>query len=89
MPGVHLEILAASTLLQIPVYTCKTDGSLFLWEVHRPLPAERVKFPLVEDETFREREPVGHMELLYYQESHYDAILCSKTGLVPTVEWNG
>ena len=84
--GTHLEILAASTLLQIPVYTCRTNGLHHPWEVSRPIPAELVRFPRVVDETFKERDHIDHIELLYHQESHYDAIFCSRTGRPPTSE---
>ena len=82
--GTHIEIIALSTLLQIPVYTCSQDSTRNWWEVIRPLPAQCVRFPLVVDSLFQEREPLDHIELLYFREQHYDAIVCAKTGKVST-----
>ena len=45
------------------------------WEVFRPLSAQRIKFPRIVDELFQKREPPDHIELLYYREQHYDAII--------------
>ena len=77
--GTHIEIIALSTLLQIPVYTCSQDGTHIWWEVIRPLPPQQVRFPLVVDSLFQERESLDHIELLYMREQHYDAIVCAKT----------
>ena len=44
------------------------------WEVIRPLPPQRVRFPLVVDSLFQEQEPLDHIELLYIREQRYDAI---------------
>ena len=52
--GTHVELIALATLLQIPVYICLQDGTHVWWEVTRPLPSKRIKFPLIIDSLFQE-----------------------------------
>ena len=82
--GTDIEIIALSTLLQIPVYTCTQDSTCIWWEVIRPLPAQCFRFPLVVKSLFQEQEHLDHIELLYFREQHNDAIVCAKTGKIST-----
>ena len=80
--GTHVELIALATVLQIPVYICSQNGTRVWWEVTRPLPTKHIKFPLIVtgNSLFQEREHFDHIELLYYREQHYNAIVCAKSG---------
>ena len=73
--GTHVELFAAATYFNIPVYTFVADPKNLRWEVYKPLTTKNLHYPVTvnnEDELFTTQQ--SHMELLYYPNTHYDSI---------------
>ena len=72
--GTQVEIVAAATLFQIPVYVCSFTPTYYSWNITKPLPTDNIRIPeLLTDELILNNSAVTHLEL-YYHGSHYDAI---------------
>ena len=76
--GTALEILAAASLLQMPIYTFTSAGSKqgrYRWVCYKPLVESALTwFP--EDEPYpRKAFEMSHIELLYSGGCHYDCIV--------------
>ena len=85
--GTHLEVKAAATLFQIPIYCC-TQQSLqhdvpFTWSVVQPIPLNLAKLPYIIDEVAQEKEEISHIELFHHN-GHYDAIVSLENGKLCT-----
>lgn len=75
--GTHVEIMAASTYFQIPVYFCtKNANGKYAWNIVKPLcPHRQLKFPdLSGTDLPVEKFNPTHFELLYHL-SHYDCVV--------------
>lgn len=73
------EVKAAATLFQIPIYYCTTNTErCFCWNVTHPIQNNSIQFPKMNPIC-----KVKHIELLYTENFHYDAIISSTTGQVP------
>ena len=73
----QVEILAAATLYRLPIYFCTTSLATdsFKWGVIKPLLAEKIRFPHLVDEEYREaNNTLNHIEM-YHEGHHYDAIV--------------
>lgn len=81
--GTHLEIKAAATLFQLPIYYCKrsTQTGSFDWNVVHPICPDNISFPPIMDEELEEKEDINHFEICY-DGIHYDAIVSIETGKV-------
>lgn len=81
----QVEVAAAASVFQIPVYYCKEENGLYRWNVVKPLTDKQqrpiVKCPILPelDEDITLMKPT-HFELLYFPNSHYDAIVSATTG---------
>lgn len=85
--GTHLEIIAAATLFQIPVYFCSQDpaSNELTWAVHRPVNSAGIRLPSLMDEEYQSKdETITHVELFYYQLVHYDVIISTETNTICT-----
>ena len=74
--GTHVELLAAATYFQTPVFYLRAPSSEYKWEVFNPLgPPERFMYQLCpEIDTSGDNVHVpDHFELLYSSDSHYDS----------------
>ena len=73
--GTHLEVKAAATLYQIPIYFCTqpTQNGPFSWSVVQPISPEKISFPMIVDEEFNEKDNITHIEM-YHHHCHYDVI---------------
>ena len=81
--GTQVEIVAAASLFQIPVYYCsKNSNGDYIWGVFKPIPPQNIAFPRVVDPVFMDRQQIKHFELLYYTDTHYDAVMSAETGSV-------
>ena len=75
--GTHIEILAAATLFEVPVYEyvqspeCDSEDH---WEVHHPLASLHKLNQLPITELHHMHRP-PHFELRYIINSHYDCIV--------------
>ena len=79
--GTHLELKAAATLFQYPIYVCTQqqqphDDSLFSWSAVQPL---SLKLPHIIDEEAGLKEDINHIEL-YHHNSHYDVVISLQIG---------
>ena len=84
--GTHVELLATATYYQVPVYTYVVDDTNLRWEVFKPLSsAIDLRYPITtgDGDSFT---PCGHIELLYYPNSHYDSIVDCTTEECSTTE---
>ena len=74
--GSHVELLAAATYFQVPIYILKENQCV--WEVLKPLgPPQNFKYQLlpeidIEAEDFRLPH---HIELLHSNNCHYDSLI--------------
>ena len=78
--GTHLELKAAATLFQFPIYACTQqqqqphDDPPFSWSAVQPLSLNLVKLPHIIDEEAQLKEDKKHIEL-YHHNSHYDIVI--------------
>ena len=64
--GTHVEIIAAATFYQIPVYFTTKENNEHRWEVIKPIPAERIRMPRVMDCLPDSHNNLTHFELAYH-----------------------
>ena len=80
--GTHVELVAAASLLQMPIYVCtqKCGNGEYYWEVFNPIENSRLRF----SESLTLNKPVGidHFEICHTMRCHYDIITMSD-GLRP------
>ena len=90
--GTHVELFAAATYFQIPMYILKASSKECKWEVFRPLgPHQNFQYQLcpeidIEAEDFHRPD---HFELLHSLNCHYDSIISSSGAACirqPTIE---
>ena len=75
--GTHVELHAAATYFQIPVFFIRTPCNNYKWEVINPLgPASDFKYQLCPEVDITEADVnvPDHFELLYTSDCHYDSI---------------
>ena len=81
--GTHIEIMAAATFFQKPVFFIKIRSTgPYQWECHNPLPVTGLHFPLITDppdSQFIHVTPITHFELAYAINLHYNSIILQKT----------
>lgn len=77
--GTALEILAAASLLQIPIYTYTPSvQGVYKWLRYLPLTESTLQFP---DEPYpRHAKSLNHIELLHASACHYDCIISTDGG---------
>ena len=81
--GTHVEIMAAATYFQVPVYFCyKNTMGIYKWDVVKPLcPLEKLRLPdltgMFADIPPKPDDlpPLTHFELLYHSNVHYDCVV--------------
>ena len=72
-----MELLAASTYFQIPVYILEETSRSRKWEVLHPLgPTSNFRYPLESSDEQIMNIP-DHFELLHTHGCHYDSIISS------------
>ena len=83
----QVEVAAAASVFNVPIYYCKEENDQHEWNVVKPLTDKQQRptvkcppLPLM-DENVTLRKPT-HFELLYFHNSHYDAIVSVSTGKV-------
>ena len=80
----HVEVMAAATYFQVPVYECCLDPSKtkYRWECIAPQsPPSHFRYPEVTEDMFtREVVVPNHFELVYIHNQHYDCIVSHETG---------
>ena len=83
----QVEIVAAASVFQVPLYYCTQDKNVYKWNVvklflNRECPLKLPAFPQPNDSVTLLM--LTHSELFYYDNYHYDAIVSSTTGKVST-----
>ena len=81
--GTHMEVIAAASLFQVPVYVTKESDSVdgeYLGQVIGPLPSEKLRYPVIADHPPVEIATLTHFELAYTRGTHYDSIVSIDTG---------
>jgi len=84
--GTHIEILAAATYYQIPVYYCCLGGKEddYHWECVNPLQQQQpFRYPDLTGSPLDNIQPHTHFELSYTHNCHYDSVVAS-TGELST-----
>ena len=83
--GTHIELYAAATYFQIPIYFVRTPSACdYKWEVINPIgPSTNFRYQLCpEIDTSKEDITVpDHFELLYRCDCHYDSIIMISGGV--------
>ena len=80
----HVEVMAAATYFQLPIYECCLDPSKtkYRWECIAPQsPPSHFRYPEVTEDIFtREAVVPNHFELVYIHNQHYNCIVSQETG---------
>ena len=84
--GTHVELFAVATYYQVPVYTYVAEDTNPRWKVFKQLSTTKCLHYLVTTGDGDSITPFGHIELLYYPNSHYDSIVDCTTGKCGTTE---
>ena len=85
--GTHVELEAAATYYQVPIYICTENRQKegYHWEVIKPLcEPSKLRFPFIDETcpTFSlQIYKRSHFELLYHG-SHYDSIVSVSSGVL-------
>ena len=85
--GTDVELLAAATMLQAPIYTYTQpdDSGEYRWSRHRPLaqPSQVVcdYVPSIRRLVHMTKPPNYHLELLHFNGNHYDLIVSDEKEL--------
>ena len=72
----HVEVLATASVFEVPVFYCMKDSQEgYRWRVVKPI-TNLMKFPELPDvnDNVTLLKP-DHFELLYHENSHYDAVM--------------
>ena len=66
--GTHLEIKAAATIFQMPIYFCiqSEQSGAFNWNVMMPT-SSNIKLPIIIDDILKEKEDISHIEMYYHK----------------------
>lgn len=84
--GTSLEILAAASLLELPIYVCaqKSKSLEYHWVIFNPLvtkpPSSEDYFSVI----YHKRRHPGHLEICHYRRCHYD-VITMLDGSLPTI----
>ena len=85
--GTDVDILAAASYFQIPVYYCCVDkkSKQWVWNCIEPIARpDQLRYPIVVDSyPAREVSPT-HIELVYWRDTHYDSIVSRGSGNAST-----
>ena len=69
----QVELLAATSYFQVPVYSCHKSNDKYTWNVFKPIrTSEDLNFPA--DGSYP-APALHHFEIVYHTETHYDSIL--------------
>ena len=81
--GTHIEVIAAATFFNKPVYFTKArSNGEYQWECHIPLPLNGLHFPEITNPPESQSvTPITHFELAYITNTHYDSIVHQQRGL--------
>jgi len=83
--GTHIELKAAASYFQIPLYFCEKSPKTECYEWHCFSPicsAEKLNYP--QNRAYVTKS-LGHFELAYYEGVHYDCIVSTDTNRTPKV----
>ena len=82
--GIHTQVIAAASLLQVPVYFIEESDAVqhgeYHWQVICLLPSEKLHYPEMVDPLPIGSAPLTHFELVYTRGTHYDSMVSSNTG---------
>ena len=79
-----VDVVAAATVLSIPIYLYFVSRSKhdMKWNVIQPVNHQDLRYPDIPEITQGMLLRPQHIELLYYEDYHYDAIVAADTGEV-------
>lgn len=77
--GTAVELLAAATLFEIPVYTFSPQQTSYHWLCYKPLTSHKLIYATKEIHPPRLNH-IDHIELLHTSGYHYDCIMASDGG---------
>ena len=86
-PGIwatQVEVVAAATIFQVPIYFISPSTIGHKWNVIHPLTNPLINYPCFPDIDGATLLKPSHFELLYYENSHYDAVVALDSGRVST-----
>ena len=80
--GTQVELLAASSFFQVPIYYCQASQGTYRWHMLGPVSeTKNLKYPA---DTNTQGIKVKHFELMYHTGVHYDSIVNQSTNRVST-----
>lgn len=83
----HVEVKAAATYFQVPVYFCQDppQHDAYCWHVFMPVrQSKSLRYPTLEESVYDGISVPTHFEIKYIQNVHYSCIVCVDDSL-PTV----
>ena len=86
--GTYLEVKAAATLFQIPIYFCSISPPSsvrrdYKWSVCHPISPDKISFPLIFEGAYEglpSFQRIHHIEMLHHENSHYNVVVSTETG---------
>ena len=75
--GTHIEILALTTLFNVPTFYCCLSGKdqKYSWHCVTPLTRPGLRYPDLSGNPLENVQPPSHFELLYLHNIHFDSIV--------------
>ena len=86
-PGIwatQVEVVAAATVFEIPIYFISSSTTGHKWNVIHPQTNSLMRYPSFPDIDGATLLNPSHFELLYYENFHYDAVVAADNGRVST-----
>ena len=86
-PGIwatQVEVVAAATTFQVPIYFVSPSEKDHKWNVIHPLTNSLIHYPCPPDIDVVTLLKPSHFELLYHENLHYDAVVAVHSGRVST-----
>ena len=80
----QIEVVAAATIFEIPIYFISTSTTGHKWNVIHPLNNSLLRYPCFPDIDGVALLKPSHFALLYYGNFHYDAVVAADSGRVST-----
>ena len=72
--GSHIELQAAASLFEMPVFVCTTSQSGYKWNCYKPFPPGKLVYPPPQERP-NTLDLLSHIELCHTGGCHFDCVL--------------